>query len=468
MAWLARTIPQIPGSGIVYTLTKRDADRVTEWLQVVGISAKAYYSGVAEREELERELLNNDVKVLVATVALGMGFDKPDLGFVIHFQRPSSVVHYYQQVGRAGRAVDEAYGVLLSGTEDDRIADFFIRSAFPPQRNISEVIRVLDEADTGLSVPSMEGVLNLRHNQIESTINYLAAESPAPIVKVGSKWNVTATASTYRIDQDHIDAISDIRRHEQQEMRNYMQNTGCLMAFLQDSLDDPEPENCGKCQNCAPESLLDESYDEDLANKAGLFLRRSYQPIKAKKKWPPHNPLPTYSFSGFIRDNLIASEGRALSLWRDAGWGELVYKGKYEDDHFSDELVAACVEMVGVWDTEQAPGWVTCIPSNNHPNLVPNFAKRLADALGLQFVDCIEKVQNNQQQKTMENSFKQARNLDGVFKVNLDPGTYPPCLLIDDMVDSGWTFTVAAALLRQIGCTAVYPLALALNSSRMD
>jgi ATP-dependent DNA helicase RecQ len=157
-----------------------------------------------------------------------------------------------------------------------------------------------------------------------------------------------------------------------------------------------------------------------------------------------------------------------LSLWRDAGWGELVYKGKYEDDHFSDELVAACVDMVGEWDTDQAPEWVTCIPSYNHPNLVPNFARRLAEALGIPFVDCIEKVQNNQQQKHMENSFQQARNLDGVFAINLEPEEYKPCLLIDDMIDSGWTFTVASALLRQAGCTAVYPLALALNSPRMD
>ncbi|WP_041277510.1 RecQ family ATP-dependent DNA helicase [Desulfotalea psychrophila] len=464
LAWLAQTIPKLPASGIVYTLTKRDADRVTEWLQLVNIDAKAYYNGVPNREDLEQQLFHNEVKVLVATVALGMGFDKPDLGFVIHFQRPSSVVHYYQQVGRAGRAVEEAYGILLSGTEDDQITDFFIRSAFPPQKHISEVIRVLDESNDGLSSYSMEKVLNLRTKQIMNTIDYLAAESPAPVVKVGTKWNATATASTYRINQENIDAITAIRRQEQQQMHEYMQHTGCLMAFLQDALDDPAPQNCGKCQNCAPELRLDESYDNDLANKAGLFLRRSYQPVKAKKKWPPHNPLPTYNFSGMIRENLIASEGRALSLWRDAGWGELIYKGKYEDNHFSDVLVTACVEMLREWAPEEAPKWVTCIPSINHPDLVPNFAKRLARALEIPFVDCVVKVQNNQQQKTMENSFQQARNLDGVFKVNLESRAYSPCLLIDDMVDSGWTFTVAAALLRQVGCTAVYPLALALNS----
>jgi len=163
-----------------------------------------------------------------------------------------------------------------------------------------------------------------------------------------------------------------------------------------------------------------------------------------------------------------ASEGRALSLWRDAGWGQLVASGKYHTNRFSDELVAACVEMIAGWNPTPTPEWVTCIPSLNHPDLVPDFAKRLAIALNLPFISCVEKVRQNSQQKTMENSFQQAQNLDGVFRINLDHKEYSPCLLIDDMVDSRWTFTVASALLRQVGCMAVYPLALALNSPRMD
>ncbi|MGV8075070.1 MAG: RecQ family ATP-dependent DNA helicase [Syntrophobacteraceae bacterium] len=475
MAWLAQTIPYLSGSGIIYTLTQRDAERVAEWLQINEINAKAYHSDIPNREdgtsikeELEQQLLNNEIKALIATVALGMGFDKPDLGFVIHFQRPASVVHYYQQVGRAGRAVDEAFGILLCGEEDDYIADFFIRSAFPPQKHISEIIRVLDESDSGLSVPSMQSVLNLRKSQIDKALKFLTVESPSPIAKMGKKWQVTPTASTYTVDQEYVDSITSIRRREQQQMHEYMQHTGCLMAFLQTALDDPAPENCGKCKNCDPGQLLDDTYDDVLANRAGLFLRRSYQPIEPRKQWPPYNPLPTYGFSGRISDDLQASEGRALSLWRDAGWGQLVYKGKYKDGSFCDELVTACVEMLKDWQPDPAPKWVTCIPSKNHPFLVPNFAERLAEALGFRFVDCVEKIQNNQQQKMMENSFQQARNLDGVFRVNLVPKSYSPCLLIDDMVDSRWTFTVVSALLRQAGCSAVYPVALALNSPRMD
>lgn len=475
MAWLAQTIPSLPGSGIIYTLTQRDAERVAEWLQLNNINAEAYHSGISNRdngtvmkEELEQRLLNNEIKALVATVALGMGFDKPDLGFVIHFQRPASVVHYYQQVGRAGRAVDEAFGILLCGEEDDHIADFFIRSAFPPQQHVSEIIKVLDESDDGLSVPSMQKILNLKKSQIDKTLKFLTVESPSPIIKIGSKWQVTVAASSYSVDREHTRSITETRRREQQQMRDYMQHTGCLMAFLQRALDDPFPEDCGQCRRCNPGLLLDETYDDGLASQAGLFLRRNFQPILPRKQWPVKDMFQDTPLGGFkIPPALQAQNGRALSLWRDAGWGQLVAQGKYQTKRFSDDLVTACVDMLRAWMPDPAPKWVTCIPSLNQPELVPDFAARLARALGLPFIPCIVKIRANRPQKAMENSYHQVKNLDGVFNVT-DQCLDEACLLVDDTIDSRWTFTVASALLRQAGCPAVYPMALALNSPRMD
>ncbi len=480
MAWLAQTIPNLTGSGIVYTLTQRDAERVAEWLRITGINAEAYHAdvderheveGASRREQLEQQLLNNEVKVLVATVALGMGFDKPDLGFVIHFQRPSSVVHYYQQVGRAGRAVNKAYGILLHGEEDDQIADYFIRNAFPPQSHVDKILQVLDKADGGLSLPALEGKLNLKHSQLEKAIKYLSVESPAPIAKIGPTFNVTAAAATYRIDQEHVEAISQIRRDEQAQMQQYMNHSGCLMAFLAQALDDPHAAPCCKCSGCLGRPVLDPTYDHDLANRAAIFLKRSHQPLRPRKRFREGKEvaLASYGFTQYnIPPELLAGEGRALALWRDAGWGRLVADGKYKTDHFGDELVGACVEMIADWKPDPTPTWVACIPSQNRPDLVPNFAKRLAGALRLPFHACLQKAITNPPQKEMQNSFQQARNLDGVFVV--DPAAVPagPCYLVDDMTDSGWTFTVAAAVLRQAGCEAVFPLALALNSPRMD
>jgi len=471
MAWLARTIPTLPGTGIVYTLTKRTAERVAEWLRLNGIQAEAYHAGITEaeatdtnaREEFEQRLLRNEVKVLVATVALGMGFDKADLGFVIHFQRPASVVHYYQQVGRAGRAIDEAFGVLLHGAEDDDIADYFFRNAFPPQADVDQILTALRDVDGGLSVPELEARLNLRRTQLKKALKYMTVESPAPITKIGPKWNATAAGNTYNVDQRHIDAILDIRRREQAEMQRYMEHRGCLMQFLAEALDDPDAGPCGSCAGCRQQPLLPTEVDPDLANEAAIFLKRSHQQLAPRKQWPSGGALPTYSFSGNIGSDLRAMEGRVLSLWGDDGWGQLVEAGKYETRRFDDELVRACVDMIHQWNPAPKPEWVTCIPSLERPDLVPDFARRLANALGLTFHACLSKTAANRPQKEMENSFQQARNLDGVFAVDPEVIKPRPCLLVDDIVDSRWTMTVATALLRQAGCEAVFPLALAMN-----
>ncbi|MCC5848504.1 MAG: RecQ family ATP-dependent DNA helicase [Verrucomicrobia bacterium] len=475
MAWLARTLPALPGSGIIYTLTVRDAERVSAWLKKNDISAEAYHADVKDvegedprREVLEQDLLQNEVKVLVSTVALGMGFDKPDLGFVIHFQRPGSVVHYYQQVGRAGRAVEEAYGILLHGEEDERITDYFIRNAFPPQQHVEAILEALGQTDGGLSVPQLKAVLNLSHGQIEKALKFLSVESPAPVTKIGSKWNVTAVAETYRINEGYVDSITAIRHQEQAQMTEYMEHRGCLMEFLARALDDPAASPCGRCAGCVEAPLLSPEYNLDLANQAAIFLKRSYQPLKPRKQWPSGGALPIHKFSGRITADLCAEEGRALCLWRDAGWGQMVAAGKYEQNHFDDSLVTACVEMLREWTPDPAPTWLTCIPSLNHPDLVPDFARRLAECLCLPFRPCLSKTMDNPQQKHMNNSFQQARNLDGAFGVDVDQLMSDPCLLVDDMTDSGWTFTVAAALLRQAGCPVVHPLALTLNSPRMD
>ena len=467
MAWLAKTIPALPGSGIVYTLTQRAAEQLAESLRGNNINAKAYHAGVPDKEELEQQLLNNEIKVLVATVALGIGFDKPDLRFVIHFQRPSSIVHYYQQVGRAGRAVDEAYGILLSGEEDDDIALHFIHTAFPPQQDITDILEALDESDNGLSIWEIQQDLNLTERQIEKTFKFLSVESPSPVTQIGDKWQVTASAAHYRVDQAHINKITNIRYKELQQMHNYMAHRGCLMSFLQSALDDPTPYDCGRCRNCSPDMLLDETRDYDLAKKVAQLGYRNYQRIHPRLEWPSTDmSIQSSVGSSLIPSEQQAREGRALSLWGNTGWGPLIARGKYETNGFSDELVVACKDMIQNWSPNPAPKWVTCVPSSNS-GLVPDFATRLSKALGLEFIPCIEKSKENLPQKEMENDFKQFENIKGVFTIT-DQCKDGVCLLVDDMTDSGWTFTVVAALLRQAGCSAVYPMALALNSSRTN
>lgn len=455
LAWIAQQLSSLPGHGIIYTLTIRDANQLADWLKARGFAVEAYTGKTGDRrEELEQALQENKVKALVATTALGMGYDKPDLAFVIHFQMPGSVVAYYQQVGRAGRALESAYGVLLSGDEEEGITDWFIRSAFPTRQEVDDVLGALNEAPEGLSIPDLMTCVNMSKGRIEKTITALSLESPAPIAKQGTKWQLTA-AELGDGFWARADRLTKLRRAELQQMQEYVSRPfGQHMGFLIDALD-------GDSSTVSPPSLppLSEDVDQLLVREAEDFLCRTSLPIEPRKKWPVGG-MPQYGIHTASTIPYQAQPGKALCVWGDAGWGGLVRQGKYHDGHFSDDLVAACVKMIKEWNPQPSPTWVTCVPSLRHPELVPNFAQRLAAALGLPFHMVIAKKDARPEQKTMANSTQQARNIDGSLALNGQPIPPGPVLLVDDMVDSRWTLTVAAWLLRKSGSGAVWPMAL--------
>lgn len=468
LAWLAQVIPTLPGTGIIYTLTVRDAEQVAKWLGLNGIDARAYYGSVENedfensdtyRQHLEGLLLNNQLKVLVATTALGMGYDKPDLSFVIHYQAPGSIVAYYQQVGRAGRGIDHAVGVLISGVEDQDIHEFFRASAFPSEAQVNEILQLLEQSD-GLTLRSIEEHTNLRHSQIEKVLKLLSVENPAPVIKDGSRW--FRTPVHYRMDHNRIAHLTRQRVQEWQEVQAYIADIGCKMTFLRRALDDFDPTSCGKCSSCLGYPEVNVHVDPILAHRAGTFLKHAEMVIEPKAQ-VASNAFLEYGFRGNLPQHLRAQEGRVLSRWGDAGWGRLVADNKHAG-RFNDELVDAMAEMIQQrWQPNPAPLWVCCVPSRNHPELVPDFARRLAVRLGLPFIDAIRKVKDNQPQKGQQNRFHQCRNLDGAFDIyQRNPGQ--PVLLVDDVVDSGWTLTVIAALLQQAGSGPVYPVALASSS----
>ncbi len=464
LAWLAEQVPNLLGSGIIYTLTVRDAQRVAEWLQRRGINAHAYFGDLetSSRKALETKLLKNKIKALVATPALGMGFDKPDLGFVIHFQRPCSVIHYYQQVGRAGRALETAHAVLLGGREDDEIADYFLRTSFPPEAHVKYVLKALKKENKGLSITGLQKKLNLSFTQIKKVLRALAVEHPSPIAKFESKWYRTPVR--YTPDKRKIERLIQVRRREQERMREFLHSSECLMAFLQKELDDPNPEPCGRCAVCCGAPLLPENYSSATVNDAIKFLQRCYQKFEPRKFWIADS-LSAHKWKGRIPEELRAQEGWVLCLWGDASWGTLVRRGK-QDGRFDDELVTAAAEMVQQqWKPNPPPTWVTCVPSLRHTKLVPDFAQRLAAELHLPFIACLHQKRRVPPQKEMANSYKQAQNLAGVFKVASKQIRPEPVLLVDDMVDSRWTFTVVSALLLEVGSGQVYPLALGMTTA---
>jgi ATP-dependent DNA helicase RecQ len=455
LAWLAEQIPLLSGHGIIYTLTVRDAVQVAEWLRSRGLNVASYTGETGDgRAELEQALLENRVKALVATTALGMGFDKPDLSFVIHYQTPGSVVAYYQQVGRAGRALDAAYGVLLSGEEETDITDYFIESAFPKQEEVGSVITALEAAPAGLSVSELMARVNLSRGRIDKALALMSLESPAPIAKQGTKWQLVASNLSETFWQ-RAKRLTTLRREEQRQMQEYLRLKSGHMEFLIRALD-------GDPSVILPSTLppLPSNIDPVLLQEAIAFLHRTSLPIEPRKKWPDGG-LPNYKVKGTIQINQQFQPGKALCVWGDAGWGGLVRQGKYQHRRFSDELVAACVNLVREWNPHPAPTWIACIPSLRHPELMPNFAQRLSAALELPFYMVLQRTDDRPEQKTMANSTQQARNVDGSLAICVQPLPADPVLLVDDMVDSRWTLTVASWLLRSHGSGEVFPMALA-------
>ena len=457
LAWLSKTLPSLRGSGIIYALTTRDAELVAEWLKTCGIDARAYTGSMcsSDREDLEDALITNQCKALVATTALGMGYDKPDLGFVIHYQVPGSVVAYYQQVGRAGRALPSAYGVLLSGEEELAITDWFIQNAFPTRNQVECLLSVLDEGpEDGCTEAELLAQLNLPKGRLKQTLKILSLETPAPIGKQGKNWQ-RLPANIPPSFWKRVEDLTALRQEEAEQMQTYVDLAfGQHMGFLIDSLD-------GDPTAVGPPTLppLSETVENDLAREAASFLRHLRITIEPRKQWPSCG-LSSYGIKGRICSDRQMEPGKALCFWSDAGWADLVKRGKYSTGRFDAALVDACVELMQNWRPAPPLEWVTCIPSRRHPELVPAFAEKLAAALGLPFVLALEKVRDTAEQKAMQNSAQQVQNLDGSFAI---AGAIPtgPCLLVDDMVDSGWTFAVAAWQLREAGSGPVFPLALA-------
>ena len=447
-AWLAERLRELPGSGIVYTLTVRDAERVAAWLRHRGFVVEAYTGALENdvRVALEDALLANEVKALVATTALGMGFDKPDLGFVVHYQAPGSVVAYYQQVGRAGRGVDAAYGVLLAGSEDTEITDYFIRSAFPTRAEVDEVIGALEDSPEGLRARDMEATVNVSRGRIDKALQLLSLESPAPVVREEGVWQLTA-ATLGEAFWDRTERLGALRREEQAQMQAYVSLSDGHMDYLIRALDGEAGASPGPVL-----PLLATTVEEQTVSAATAFLRSVSPIISARRLWPTGTR---------IEPDHRVEPGRALCQWGDGGWGPLVRRGKYADGRFDEALVRASADLVRRWGPAPAPGWVAAIPSQRHPDLVPDFARRLAGALGLPYREVLSKKGNRPEQKSMANSDGQARNVIGSLGVDEAAMLAEPVLLVDDVVDSRWTFTVAAWELTRRGCKTVWPFALA-------
>ena len=450
LAWLAANLPRMNGSGIVYTLTKRDADQVAGFLSAQGIPAVPY-SGEQEtgdRIDAEDRLLRNEIKAVVATSALGMGYDKPDLTFVVHYQAPGSVVSYYQQIGRAGRGVEHADIVLLRGGEDRRIQDFFIEQAFPDRERVSAVLAELETAgEDGRTTRELMAVVNLGMGRIEAMLKILDVEGA--VARTGSRWRLVPGAD-WTYDGERYAQVTALRRAEQRAMAAFGADGRCLMRVLQEELDDPSPQDCGRCSVCAGRRF-DAPLDPALVEAAGRHLRSTPIELEVRKMAP--------DAGGVMRKipaDVLVEPGWALARFGDGGWWPALERG-LESGEFPEDVVQAMADVV-----RRAGGvdWITSVPSVRLGEVVSRLGARIAKALSVPYVELVARADERPPQREMANAAQQAANVRGAFKIVATP---PPGLgaLLDDRRISGWTLAMVGGQLRRAGAERVLPLALA-------
>ncbi|PSL56670.1 ATP-dependent DNA helicase RecQ [Saccharothrix carnea] len=457
LGWLAERLEQLPGSGIIYTLTVASADDVAAFLRERGYEVAAYSGRTdpAERQRAEEDLLANRVKALVATSALGMGFDKPDLGFVVHLGAPPSPIAYYQQIGRAGRGVERAEVLLLPGPEDKDIWAYFASLAFPPEHVVRQVLDVLP-ADRAMSTAALEPMVELSRTRLEVVLKVLDVDGAVRRVRGG--W--VSTGQSWSYDTERYERIEAARQVERQAVLDYLATDGCRMEFLLRQLDDPHAAPCGRCDNCTGQRPSAEVSDAAASAARERLLRPGVE-VEPRKMWPTGMAAVGVSLSGKIPPGEVAATGRALGRLTDIGWGNRLRSlFAAEDQEIPEDVFAACVKVLSAWGWADRPVGVVTVGSRSRPALVGSFGQRIAGVgrlplLGQVWLGPATRRANS------------AQRLAGLVRETDVPdlsGVDGPVLLVDDQVDTGWTMTVAARLLRRAGASAVLPFALAVTA----
>lgn len=463
LAWLAGHLPDLHGSGIVYALTVSAAEDTARVLRQAGHDVAAYtgQTDPAEREELEGRLKRNEVKALVATSALGMGFDKPDLGFVVHLGAPSSPVAYYQQVGRAGRATESADVLLLPGVEDRAIWQYFAAAAMPTQEKASALLDVLGEQAQSTRV--LESRVDLRSSTLELLLKVLDVDGA--VRRVPGGW--VATGRPWLYDRDRYERIAAAREAEQRAMIDYERTSGCRMEFLQRQLDDPDAGPCGRCDRCAGAWYPGEVKAEAVRAVAS-HMDRAGVPVEPRRLWPTGADAAGVPMRGRITPDEQLETGRALARLTDLGWGGRLrglLAPDSPDTECPPEILRACVEVLAQWDWAQRPGAVVAVPSRSRPRFTASLARGLAEIGRLPYLGALALRRGGPSGSAGGNStYRLAGMWDRFDASSLDVPRGAPLLLVDDIIDSRWTVTVAGRELRRAGAGAVLPFAAALRA----
>ncbi|OFS27426.1 ATP-dependent DNA helicase RecQ [Brevibacterium sp. HMSC07C04] len=462
IAWLCQHMGDFPGSGIVYTLTVSAAEDLARALKQAGWNVEAYTGGTdaEERTRLEDALKNSELKALVATSALGMGFDKPDLGFVVHFGAPASPVAYYQQVGRAGRAVEHADVLLLPGREDRAIWDYFATASMPDPEAAERVLQVLASDDGPMSVPALEPLVDIKRSALELLLKTLQADGAVERVQGG----YVSTGVGWTYDAERYAGVAAAREREARAMEQYLATGDCRMVFLARQLDDTTAEPCGRCDNCAG-TWWSENIDQGLRDSAQSLLSAVGLPVAPRAQWPTGMPKAGIDIKGKIPEGERAETGRVIARLTDLGAGQTLRQflaPAADDEQIPKPIGDLAVSVLADWDWAVRPDCVVGIPSTHRPNSAQSLAQGLAAVGRMEYLGQLELLHDPGSPDV--NSAYRVKNLWDALRASpqLEDAVAGRTVLLTDLeIASRWTMTIAARLLRQAGAAAVLPFALA-------
>ncbi len=458
-AWILKNIYKLPGTGIIYCLTKRDCDYMADFLNKHDVSAMPYYSedddeSIDKLKMAINKFQHNEIKVIVATIKLGMGYDKGDIGFVIHYQCPANVINYYQQIGRAGRNINQAHAILMYGEEDKQINEYFIETAFPKKDDCEKVLEVL-RTHSGLKLNEIASNVNIAIKEIRKVLRFLENED-AIYITSGMYY---AAPRNYVYNEEIYLEQKKVKRKELEQMQNLLKTKECYSKFIVNCLDDFTAKKCGQCANCLGETIFDNYLQPCDTEEAQHYLNGLIMPLSPRRQWPNKKHYDKLSIK------FINQKGITLSKYGEAGYGALVKKDKYGSQEFCDELLGKSVEVLGNLIKENGITALTFVPSLRS-NIVKNLAERLAKKLKIECIETLYK-KTAKQQKFMQNSAFQCDNAFNSF-YTIDGINLPKkILLVDDIVDSRWTLTVCGYKLMEQGVEKVFPFALA-DSSKSE
>jgi len=463
LAWVSEHLAELPGSGIVYCLTQEQAAQTAGWLQARGHDCEAY-TGATDPDQrlvLEERLRANELKALVATSALGMGFDKGDLAFCVHLGLPPTPVAYYQQIGRAGRALDRAEVVALPRpAEDAAVWRWFEQVSLPPAATCAEVLRQLS-LTRPTSVPSLEALVNLGRSRLQTLLKILEVDGAIRTVKGG----YVLADPGWEYDFDKAERLRALRRDEAEQMLDFAHRPGCRLRFLREALDDPTvgaegPADCGRCDRCTG-SAPDLDLDPELVAEAGRHLRAGDVGVEPRRQWPSGLDEPR----GRIAPERQARWGRALCRLGDGGWGPVIEEVLAGDRRLHEDMVRAVAAVLKRWDWDARPTWICPVPSRRRQALLDRLCSGLGQIGSLPVHGALVRDGEGGFQADQANSAHQVSNVWG--RLVVDPAVLPdpallagPVLLVDDECDSRWTLTVAAHVLQDAGSGPVLPLVL--------